>query len=92
MYPFSFAEVMQISSVRTEELNEKKSLLSSSELFKIYLTRGGFPFLYQHSLSELIMESDNRFTAIISGTLIKFLKILFTWNFYAADMMLLSEK
>lgn len=41
IYPFSFAEVMEMMSDKTP-----------AEVFPIYLVRGGMPFLYQFSMDE----------------------------------------
>lgn len=41
IYPFSFAEVMEIMGDKTP-----------AEVFPIYLVRGGMPFLYQFSMDE----------------------------------------
>ncbi len=45
VYPFSFAEVMTI-------LAHQKLNLSITEAFKLYLVRGGFPFLYNYPFSN----------------------------------------
>lgn len=45
MYPFSFAEVVQL-------LKEKNTTLTINEIFNEYLVRGGFPFLYNYDFLE----------------------------------------
>ena len=45
VYPFSFAEVLAL-------LNQNKTTLTTAEAFKLYLVRGGFPFIYNYPFSD----------------------------------------
>ena len=45
VYPFSFAEVMAL-------LAQNKTTLTTGEAFKLYLVRGGFPFIYNYPFSD----------------------------------------
>ena len=45
VYPFSFTEVMAL-------LAQNKTTLTTGEAFKLYLVRGGFPFIYNYPFSD----------------------------------------
>lgn len=70
VYPFSYAEVMQI-------MKETNPQLTDSEIFNHYLKLGGMPFIYQNDLeySTSIQYLNDVFNSIIVNDIIERNKI-----------------
>lgn len=62
VYPFSFAEVLML-------LDQHKAGLSTAEAFRLYLVRGGFPFIYNYSLSDT--DARQYISDIFDSTILK---------------------
>jgi hypothetical protein len=62
MYPFSFAEVLDL-------LARQKSELGKAEAFQLYLQRGGFPFLYNYPFSDV--DANQYLSDIFDSTILK---------------------
>lgn len=62
VYPFSFAEVLLL-------LAHNKSPLTAAEAFRLYVIRGGFPFLYNYPFSEA--DANQYIRDIFDSTILK---------------------
>jgi predicted AAA+ superfamily ATPase len=62
IYPFSFAEVLSLLSLNKQPVNIE-------DVFKQYLVRGGFPFLYNYSFSDT--DANQYISDIFDSTIIK---------------------
>jgi len=62
IYPFSFAEVFTL-------LTQNNTSVSSDEVFKLYLVRGGFPFLYNYPFTET--DANQYIRDIFDSTILK---------------------
>ncbi len=62
MYPFSFAEVLAL-------LAERGSAISRADAFRLYLVRGGFPFLYNYPFSDA--DANQYIIDIFDSTILK---------------------
>ncbi len=62
VYPFSFAEVVAL-------LGQQQASLDLHELFRIYIVRGGFPFLYNYPFSDA--DAGQYIIDIFNSTILK---------------------
>jgi predicted AAA+ superfamily ATPase len=62
MYPFSFSEVLTL-------LKRKNPSLTQSEAFRLYVVRGGFPFLYNYPFSD--SDANQYISDIFDSTILK---------------------
>jgi uncharacterized protein len=62
VYPFSFAEVLDL-------LAQLAKPLKTEDAFKLYLIRGGFPFLYNYSFSDA--DANQYISDIFDSTILK---------------------
>lgn len=62
VYPFSFAEVLTL-------LEHNRTGISEEEAFRLYLMRGGFPFIYNYPFSEA--DSRQYILDIFDSTILK---------------------
>jgi predicted AAA+ superfamily ATPase len=62
IYPFSFAEVLSL-------LTETDATVKKEEAFKLYLIRGGFPFLYNYSFTDA--DANQYIRDIFDSTILK---------------------
>lgn len=62
VYPFSFAEVLAL-------LAQSDSSLAENDAFKLYLVRGGFPFLYNYSFTDA--DANQYISDIFDSTILK---------------------
>ena len=62
MYPFSFSEVIDLLSLNN-------NAITVDEAFKIYLIRGGFPFLYNYPFSDA--DANQYINDIFDSTILK---------------------
>ncbi|MCX8013893.1 MAG: ATP-binding protein, partial [Rectinema sp.] len=62
VYPFSFAEVVMLLKTTTPNLDLK-------EAFKLYLVRGGFPFLYNYPFTDI--DARQYLNDIFDSTILK---------------------
>lgn len=62
VYPFSFAEVVMLLRTTTPNLDLK-------EAFKLYLVRGGFPFLYNYPFTDI--DARQYLNDIFDSTMLK---------------------
>lgn len=62
IYPFSFEEVLALMA-------ERGTSMSQAEAFRLYLVRGGFPFLYNYPFSDA--DANQYINDIFDSTILK---------------------